>query len=35
MTVLAHAFGARFDLPIPLWVFVVSGAAIVIASFLL
>jgi hypothetical protein len=33
--VLAHAFGSRFDLPIPLWVFVVSGAVVVILSFLL
>jgi hypothetical protein len=32
--VLAHAFGERFDLPIPLWVFVVSGAAVVVLSFL-
>lgn len=35
MRVLAHAFGQRFDLPIPLWIFVVSGAAVVILSFLL
>ena len=35
MRVLAHAFGQRFDLPIPLWIFVVSGAAVVVASFLL
>ena len=35
MRVLAHAFGQRFDLPIPLWVFVVSGAAVVVLSFVL
>jgi hypothetical protein len=35
MTVLAHAFGARYDLPIPLWLFVLGGALVVIASFLL
>src|SRR5947209_5372343 len=35
MTVLAHAFGARYDLPIPLWLFVIGGALVVIASFLL
>lgn len=33
MTVLAHAFGQRFDLPIPLWIFVVAGAAVVAVSF--
>ncbi|MDQ1681492.1 MAG: hypothetical protein QOH99_33, partial [Frankiaceae bacterium] len=33
--VLAHAFGARYDLPIPLIVFVVGGAAVVFLSFLL
>src|SRR4051812_26633047 len=35
MTVLAHAFGKRYDLPIPLYLFVVGGALVVIASFLL
>src|SRR4051794_18955537 len=35
MTVLAHAFGQRYDLPIPLWLFVLGGALVVIASFLL
>src|SRR5436305_13053258 len=35
MTVLAHAFGARYDLPIPLWLFVLGGAVVVIASFAL
>src|SRR5436305_2491335 len=35
MTVLAHAFGARYDLPIPLWLFVIGGALVVIASFAL
>jgi len=33
--VLAHAFGARYDLPIPLLLFVVGGAAVVVVSFLL
>lgn len=35
MTVLAHAFGKRYDLPIPLYLFVIGGALVVIASFLL
>jgi len=35
MRVLAHAFGQRYDLPIPLWLFVLGGALVVIASFLL
>ena len=35
MTILAHAFGARYDLPIPLWLFVLGGALVVIASFVL
>lgn len=32
---LAHAFGARYELPIPLVVFVLGGAAIVAVSFLI
>jgi hypothetical protein len=32
---LAHAFGQRYDLPIPLVLFVVGGAGVVFASFLL
>lgn len=32
---LAHAFGARYDLPIPLALFVFGGAAVVLASFVL
>jgi hypothetical protein len=35
MTVLAHAFGERYDLPIPLSLFVIGGALVVVASFLL
>jgi hypothetical protein len=35
MRVLAHAFGPRYDLPIPLYLFVVGGALVVIASFVL
>src|SRR3954452_18647019 len=35
MMVLAHAFGKRYDLPIPLYLFVIGGALVVIASFLL
>lgn len=34
-TYLAHAFGARYDLPIPLVLFVVGGTAVVVLSFLL
>src|SRR3954447_551126 len=33
--VLAHAFGQRYDLPIPLLLFVLGGALVVIFSFLL
>lgn len=33
--VLAHAFGERYDLPIPLLLFVLGGALVVVASFLL
>lgn len=33
--ILAHAFGARYDLPIPLLLFVLGGAAVVVLSFLL
>jgi hypothetical protein len=33
--VLAHAFGQRYDLPIPLLLFIGGGAAIVVVSFLL
>ncbi len=32
---VAHAFGQRYDLPIPLLMFVIAGMAVVIASFLL
>lgn len=35
MQVLAHAFGKRYELPVPLWLFVIGGAAVVFASFLL
>jgi hypothetical protein len=30
-----HAFGERYELPLPLWLFVVGGAAVVLLSFLL
>ena len=30
-----HAFGVRYDLPIPLWMFVLGGALVVVVSFLL
>ena len=30
----AHAFGQRYDLPLPLWMFVTGGAAAVFLSFL-
>jgi hypothetical protein len=33
--ILAHAFGKRYDLPVPLWLFVVGGALVVFVSFLL
>jgi hypothetical protein len=33
--VLAHAFGERYELPLPLWLFAVGGAAVVVLSFLL
>ena len=32
---LGHAFGKRYDLPVPLWLFVFGGAAVVFLSFLL
>ncbi len=32
---LAHAFGDRYDLPIPLLLFVLGGSAVVVLSFLL
>jgi hypothetical protein len=35
MRVLAHAFGERYDLPIPLYLFVLGGALVVVASFAL
>jgi len=35
MRILAHAFGKRYDLPIPLWLFVVGGAIVVLVSFVL
>jgi len=31
----SHAFGARYDLPIPLLLFIVGGVAVVLLSFLL
>ncbi|MBJ7595196.1 MAG: hypothetical protein JF886_10110 [Candidatus Dormibacteraeota bacterium] len=31
---MAHAFGKRYDLPVPLWLFVIGGAAVVFVSFL-
>lgn len=32
---LSHAFGKRYDLPVPLWLFVLGGAVVVFISFLL
>jgi hypothetical protein len=32
--ILAHAFGKRYDLPVPLYLFVLGGAAVVFVSFL-
>jgi ABC-type branched-subunit amino acid transport system substrate-binding protein len=34
LTPLAHAFGARYDLPVPLTLFMVGGAVVVFVSFL-
>ena len=34
-TVLAHTFGERYELPIPLYLFVLSGVAVVVLSFVL
>lgn len=33
--VLAHAFGERYEVPLPQWLFAVGGAAVVALSFLL
>lgn len=33
--IVAHAFGERYDLPIPLLLFVLGGALVVVASFVL
>lgn len=33
--IIAHAFGRRYDLPVPLWLFVFGGALVVFLSFLL
>jgi hypothetical protein len=35
LPMLGHAFGKRYDLPVPLWLFVFGGAAVVFLSFLL
>lgn len=35
VAVLAHAFGTRYELPLPLGLFIVGGALVVAASFLL
>ena len=35
MPIVAHAFGKRYDLPVPLWLFVFGGAFVVFLSFLL
>ena len=35
LPIVAHAFGKRYDLPVPLALFVFGGAAVVFASFLL
>jgi hypothetical protein len=35
LPMLGHAFGKRYDLPVPLWLFVLGGAAVVFLSFLL
>jgi hypothetical protein len=33
--ILAHAFGQRYELPIPLLIFIMAGAAVVVLSFML
>jgi hypothetical protein len=35
LPIVAHAFGQRYDLPVPLWLFVFGGALVVFLSFLL
>ncbi|MGH7722774.1 MAG: hypothetical protein ACRENL_08095 [Candidatus Dormibacteria bacterium] len=35
LPLVAHAFGKRYDLPVPLWLFVFGGAVVVFLSFLL
>lgn len=35
LPIVAHAFGRRYDLPVPLWLFIVGGAAVVFLTFLL
>ena len=32
-TALAHGFGQRYDLPVPLWLWAAAAAAAVILSF--
>ncbi len=31
----AHAYGERYDLPVPLWMNVTGGSAVVVLSFLM
>ena len=33
--VLAHAFGARYDLPVPLWLWLSGAGAVVLLSFVI
>lgn len=35
LPIIGHAFGKRYDLPVPLWLFVFGGALVVFLSFLL
>ena len=35
LLLIAHAFGARYDLPVPLWMFVLGAGLVVLASFAL
>jgi hypothetical protein len=35
VSIMPHAFGKRYDLPVPLWLFVTGGAVVVFLSFLL
>ena len=31
----AHGFGERYDLPVPLWLYLVSGGTVILLSFVI